>query len=426
MKYYIFTYGCQMNKNDSEMVSGILKSSGWEEARNVVDSDLVVINTCSVRLHAEERAIGTISALKKLGKKVVVMGCMSEVRGNEIMSRFPHVQAVLGPSYEAHILEVLNGERRILVGDERVDFEKYSSANRKEKHSVYVSIMKGCDDFCTYCIVPFTRGRVQSRDPESILEEVRMCVDNGAVEITLLGQNVNDYGKDLSGWDFVSLVERVATIDGVRRIRFMSPHPANFKKDDITRLANLPQVAPYYHLPLQSGDDEILRRMNRKYTTGEFAELVGFIRESVPNVAIGTDLIVGFPGESDEHFQNTFKFLEKMQFDVVYMAIYSPRPGTAAARQETSFVPAEVAKARYDELLRLQEEISYSINQRYVGTLQEVLIDREDKTTGKFIGRTPTNKTVVFTSIRHVSPGEFVDVRINEAKSWVLYGEAAD
>jgi len=188
-----------MNKNDSEMVSGILKSSGWEEARNVVDSDLVVINTCSVRLHAEERAIGTISALKKLGKKVVVMGCMSEVRGNELMSRFPHVQAVLGPSYEAHILEVLNGERRILVGDERVDFEKYSSANRKEKHSVYVSIMKGCDDFCTYCIVPFTRGRVQSRDPESILEEVRVCVDNGAVEITLLGQNVNDYGKDLSG-----------------------------------------------------------------------------------------------------------------------------------------------------------------------------------------------------------------------------------
>jgi len=219
------------------------------------------------------------------------------------MSRFPHVQAVLGPSYEAHILDVLNGERRILVGDEKVDFEKYSSANRKEKHSVYVSIMKGCDDFCTYCIVPFTRGRVQSRDPESILEEVRVCVDNGAVEITLLGQNVNDYGKDLSGWDFVSLVERVATIDGVRRIRFMSPHPANFKKDDITRLANLPQVAPYYHLPLQSGDDEILRRMNRKYTTGEFAELVGFIREA----CLMWRLVQTSSLASQENLMSTFK-----------------------------------------------------------------------------------------------------------------------
>ncbi|HHY43392.1 MAG TPA: tRNA (N6-isopentenyl adenosine(37)-C2)-methylthiotransferase MiaB [Coprothermobacter sp.] len=426
MKYYIFTYGCQMNKNDSEMVSGILKKGGWKEAKNVVDSDLVIVNTCSVRLHAEERAIGTISALKKLGKKVVVMGCMAEVRGKEIMERFPHVQAVLGPSYETHILDAVNGERRYLVGDEKVDFEKYINASRKGEHSVYVSIMKGCDDFCTYCIVPFTRGRVQSRDPESILQEVRQCVENGAVEITLLGQNVNDYGKDLVDWDFVSLVEQVASVNGVKRIRFMSPHPANFKKDDILRLSNLPQVAPYYHLPLQSGDDEILRRMNRKYTTSEFAELVDFIRKTIPDVAIGTDLIVGFPGETDEHFLNTFEFLEKIRFDVVYMAIYSPRPGTAAARREALFVPPHVAKARYDELLRLQEKISYDINQRYVGTVQEILVDREDKESDKFIGRTPTNKTVVFESKFHLKPGEFVNVRVNQAKSWVLYGETAD
>jgi tRNA-2-methylthio-N6-dimethylallyladenosine synthase len=424
VKYYIFTYGCQMNKNDSEMVSGLLNQAGWEEAKNAVESDLILINTCSVRLHAEDRAIGTISALKKLGKKVIVMGCMAESRGQELLERFSHVQAVIGPSYETEILKVIDGERTWLKGDGKVDFEKYEMSKRQSKHSVYISIMKGCDDFCTYCIVPYTRGRVQSRPPSSVLEEVARCVDDGAVEITLLGQNVNDYGKDLDGWDFVRLVEKVAAVPGVKRIRFMSPHPANFSKEDILRLAELPQVAPYYHLPLQSGDNEILRLMNRKYTIEQFSDLVNFIREHVPGVAIGTDLIVGFPGETDENFQNTLSFLEQSKFDVIYMAIYSPRPGTPAAKWVDRYVPVDVCKNRYDEVMRLEEKIAFEINQKYVGTVQEILIDNKDTEHNKLIGRTPTNKTVVFEGDMTKAIGQFSDVLIESAKSWVLYGKA--
>lgn len=414
-----------MNKNDSEMVSGLLKRAGWEEASNAVDSDVVLVNTCSVRLHAEDRAIGTISALKKLGKKVIVMGCMVESRGKELLDRFAHVQAAVGPSYEARIPELLTSdERLLLIGDERVDFGGYAYSSRQQKHSVYVTIMKGCDDFCTYCIVPYTRGRVQSRPPESVLEEVRRCAQAGALEVTLLGQNVNDYGKDIEGWDFARLVEEVAKVDGIQRIRFMSPHPANFTKDDILRLTSIDKMAPYYHLPLQSGDDEILRLMNRKYTTAQFEELVQFIRERVPGVAIGTDLIVGFPGETEKHFSNTLEFLKKMRFDVIYMAIYSPRPGTPAAKWSDRFVPDEVMRLRYDEVMKLEEEIAYGINQEYVNTLQSVLIDRIDQENGKFIGRTATNKTVVFDANNAHTVGEFCDVLITEAKSWVLYGKA--
>ncbi|NPV88729.1 tRNA (N6-isopentenyl adenosine(37)-C2)-methylthiotransferase MiaB [Coprothermobacteraceae bacterium] len=426
MKYYIFTYGCQMNKNDSEMISGLLEREGWEPSKDVKDADLIIINTCSVRLHAEERAIGTISALKRLGKRVVVMGCIAEVRGSELMERFPHVQAVVGPCHETEIPNILQGERQILVGDRPVDFSKYLVSARNKAHSVFVSIMKGCDDFCTYCIVPYTRGRVQSRPPQSVIDEVKAAVDNGAVEVTLLGQNVNDYGKDLDGWNFTKLVEKVAEIPELRRIRFTSPHPANFSKADIDALTDINKVMPYFHLPLQSGDDEILRLMNRKYTTRDFAELVEHIRTRVPSVAIGTDLIVAYPGETERHFEATKRFLESMRFDMVYMAIFSPRPGTPAARMVDSFVPEAEAKARYDELLAMQERISYEINQTYVGSVQEVLVDEQDKKSGKYIGRTPTNKTVVFASRAHIEPGTFVSVRINSAKSWVLYGQTPD
>ncbi len=431
-KYHVITYGCQMNKNDSEMVAGLLDDIGGEEVSTPEEADVVLINTCSVREHAERRALGTISAFKKLalsGKRIVVMGCMAERMGEELMYRFPYLTAVVGPNYLEEIPRLLldNASGKVLVGDRLIDFSHYKRAHRFQRWRAYVTIVKGCENFCTYCIVPYTRGRIQSRPMEDILQEVRLAIDEGAVEIHLLGQNVNEWGKEwgYKNPSFADLLREVSAVAGEGKIiRYTTPHPKYFGKDVVDAIAELPNVTRYFHLPIQAGDDEVLRLMNRGYTVKEFEDLISYIKRKFDRYALGTDVIVGFPGETRQAFENTLKVFERIRFDVAYIAMYSPRPGTAAAKWEEMFVSEEEKKRRFDALYALQEKIAWEKNQQYVGKWTKVLIEDYDDEKGRYIGRDDLNKTVVFTSARRYWPGEWANVKIENAKSWVLYGKA--
>jgi len=431
-KYHVITYGCQMNKNDSEMVAGLLDDIGGKEVDVPEKADVVLINTCSVREHAERRALGTISAFKKLafsGRRIIVMGCMAERMGAELMRQFPYLTAVVGPNYLQDIPQLLlsNASGKVLVGDRLIDFSRYKRAHRFQRWKAYVTIVKGCENFCTYCIVPYTRGRIQSRPMDDILEEVQMAVKDGAVEIHLLGQNVNEWGKEwgYKNPSFSDLLRHVSAIVGDEKIiRYTTPHPKYFGKDVVDAVADSPNITRYFHLPIQAGDNEVLRLMNRGYTVEEFEELISYIKEKFDRYALGTDVIVGFPGESRKAFENTLRVFERIRFDVAYIAMYSPRPGTAAAKWEDMFISDDEKKWRFDTLYALQERISWEKNQQYVGRWTKVLVEDYDEEKNRYIGRDDINKTVVFTAVGKYWPGEWVNVKIEQAKSWVLYGKA--
>ncbi len=428
--FYVQTYGCQMNKNDSEMVAGNLRLMGGRMVADMKDADVVLINTCSVRQHAEDRAQGTIGALKKYvrekGTKVIVMGCMAENMGQKLMEKFPYLLAVVGPNYLEFIPEIIKENKKgVYVGDRDITFELYKNAVRFESHRAYITIVKGCENFCTYCIVPYTRGHIQSRRMGDIIREVKMAVEAGAKEIHLLGQNVNEWGKEWGYKDpsFGDLLREVSKVEGIGIIRYTTPHPKYFGKDLVDTIVELPKVTRYFHLPIQAGDNEVLRLMNRGYTVEEFMDLIDYIKEKAADrYAIGTDVIVGFPGETPEAFENTLKVFERIRFDVAYIAMYSPRPHTAAALLTDKFVPEEEKKRRFDALYALQEKIAWEKNQQYVGTIDRVMVDNYDESKGAYIGRDDINKTVVFTAREGYKPGDIVDVKIEKAKSWVLYG----
>lgn len=433
-KYFLRTYGCQMNVHDSEEIKYYLESLGYEAVDELELADIVVLNTCAIRENAKDKVFGYLGRCKHLKKEkpdliIAVTGCLmqkpSEIE--EIHNRHKYIDIIIGthnlnelPSLieEANNKKIQNIE---VYSNSDVVFENVKY-NRDSKVSAWINIIYGCDKFCTYCIVPFTRGRERSRKMEEVLEEVRNLKNQGYMEVTLLGQNVNAYGKDLNlGYDFATLLEEVAKI-GIPRIRFVTSHPWNFTDKMIDVIAKYDNIMPYIHLPIQSGSDDILRKMNRKYSIDEYKKLFDQIKCKVKNVAITTDIIVGFPNETDDDFKKTLDIVNYCKFDGAYTFIFSPREGTAAARMEDK-ISMEVKEKRLQELNNLVNKYSLESNQKLVGKIVDVLVNGiSEKDTSKVYGYTETMKLVNIVGGNDLI-GKIVPVKITDAKSFSLDGE---
>ena len=432
-KYFIKTYGCQMNVHDSEEISQLLENLGYERVESELDADIVILNTCAVRENAHDKVFGFLGRCKHIKKerpelKICLCGCMAQERSvvEEIMSKHKYIDLVFGthnihelPNYLMNLNKGLNIEVKSNEGNV---FEMGDTYKRDSRYSAWVNIMYGCDKFCTYCIVPYTRGKQRSRKSEDILREVSCLKEKGYKEVTLLGQNVNAYGNDLENdLDFAGLLEAVAKI-GIERIRFVTSHPWNFTDEMINTIAKYDNIMPYIHLPLQSGSDSILRLMGRRYTKSEYLELFNKIKSTIPNAAVTTDIIVGFPNETDEDFEDTLSVVEECKYDGAFTFIYSPREGTPAAKMEDS-IPMEVKEERLQRLNKLVNEYSNMNNQKYLNTLQKVLlVGVSEKDTNKLYGYTETMK-LVNVECDHSLLGEIVDVTITDAKSFSLDGK---
>lgn len=433
-KYFLRTYGCQMNVHDSEEIKYYLESLGYEAVDELELADIVVLNTCAIRENAKDKVFGYLGRCKHLKKEkpdliIAVAGCLMQKPNEieEIHNRHKYIDIIIGthnlnelPNLieEANKKKIQNIE---VYSNSDVVFENVKY-NRDSKISAWINIIYGCDKFCTYCIVPFTRGRERSRKMEEVLEEVRDLKNQGYMEVTLLGQNVNAYGKDLNlGYDFATLLEEVAKI-GIPRIRFVTSHPWNFTDKMIDVIAKYDNIMPYIHLPIQSGSDDILRKMNRKYTIDEYKKLFDQIKSKVKNVAITTDIIVGFPNETDEDFEKTLDIVNYCKFDGAYTFIFSPREGTAAARMEDK-VSMEVKEKRLQELNNLVNKYSLESNQKLIGKVVDVLVNGiSEKDSSKVYGYTETMKLVNIVGGNDLI-GKIVPVKITDAKSFSLDGE---
>lgn len=433
-KYFLRTYGCQMNVHDSEEIKYYLESLGYEPVEELELADIVVLNTCAIRENAKDKVFGYLGRCKHLKKEkpdliIAVAGCLMQKPNEieEIHNRHKYIDIIIGthnlnelPNLieEANKKKIQNIE---VYSNSDVVFENVKY-NRDSKISAWINIIYGCDKFCTYCIVPFTRGRERSRKMEEVLEEVRDLKNQGYMEVTLLGQNVNAYGKDLNlGYDFATLLEEVAKI-GIPRIRFVTSHPWNFTDKMIDVIAKYDNIMPYIHLPIQSGSDDILRKMNRKYSIDEYKKLFDQIKSKVKNVAITTDIIVGFPNETDDDFKKTLDIVNYCKFDGAYTFIFSPREGTAAARMEDK-ISMEVKEKRLQELNNLVNKYSLESNQKLVGKIVDVLVNGiSEKDNSKVYGYTETMKLVNIVGGNDLI-GKIVPVKITDAKSFSLDGE---
>ena len=427
-------YGCQMNVYDSDRVRTALVRRGWQEASEA-EADLVVITGCSVRAKAEQKVwseMGRYEASWQKNRRPVLAlaGCIAQSLGRRALSRFPWVRLVSGPRHIGMLPDglerVMEGDKKLnlLDGDPREFFELDEVTVRRENPwKAYVTIAYGCDNFCTYCIVPYVRGRFLSRPADDILKEVRALVADGVREVTLLGQNVNSYGKDLSnGATFSALLRDVARTPGLDLVRFVTSLPQDFTRDIVEVMAEEPSVCPSLNLPIQAGSDRVLKMMNRRYTRAEFLEKVDMVRGALPELGLTTDLIVGFPGETEEDFEESLSALREIRFDLVHSAAYSEREGTPAATMPGA-LPQEVRLVRLTQLNELQDAITLSINQGLVGRRYRVLADGPaPKGEGLLQGRTPTDKVVIFRGEESLL-GSFVNVKIVEAESWCLHGE---
>jgi len=400
--FAILTFGCQMNVRDSETIKGILESLGYIETDNPDEADLLLFNTCSVRENPERKVYGRIQQYKEdSGKIIGICGCMVQ-QGAEfeyIKNELPQVRLVFGTHNIHELPELLEkaeeGQRVLNVWEDKQEIVEGLPAKRDQGVKAFVNISYGCNNFCTYCIVPYTRGREKSRTPENIISEVRELAQNGYKEVTLLGQNVNSYGKDL-GLDFAALLEKVHEVEGIERIRFTTSHPKDLSDRLIAAFKNLPKLCEHLHLPVQAGSDRILKKMNRRYTREQYLELVAKLRDAVPGIALTTDIIVGFPGETEEDFLQTLDIVEKVRYDSAFTFIYSPRKGTPAAEMPDQ-VDEEVKKERIYRLIDLQNRISGEINQEIVGSTVEVLVEGTSKTDpSRLTGKTRSNKTINF------------------------------
>ncbi|NPV08655.1 MAG: tRNA (N6-isopentenyl adenosine(37)-C2)-methylthiotransferase MiaB [Anaerolineae bacterium] len=412
--YFIWTIGCQMNVGDSRRLAELLATRGYREAEDVESADLIVLNTCVVRQSAEDRVLGRLASLKPLKDRrpevtLAVMGCLVGVDGrdNDLATRFPYVDLWLPPSSHEQLAELVS-ER-----PGRAPTPSPSSVSR------YVTIMQGCDNFCSYCIVPYRRGRERSRPVGEIVAEVEELASRGAREVTLLGQNVDSYGRDLPGQPSLAhLLHQVHPVDGIVRLRFLTNHPKDMSQELIETVAELPKVCEHLELPLQSGSDEILKRMNRHYTREQYLELVQRIKVTIPGVALATDVIVGFPGETRAQFQETYDLLEEVGFSAIHVACYSPRAGTAAARLEDD-VPPEEKEERRRQVEQLLERQAGEQNRALLGQTVEVLV--EERVRGKWRGRTRTNKLVFLDSPEDLR-GALVDAVITWTGPWSMQG----
>lgn len=440
MKFYIKTYGCQMNERDSEAAAAMLLADGHIQVFSEDDAELILFNTCSVREQAELKAIGKLSILKKKssGKYFGVMGCMAQSRGEELLKKIPHLNFVLGTD-KIHELPEIAGKLQPGLKNASLEHDDIQDAAGLDSHLVskngfkaYVSIMRGCDRFCTYCIVPYVRGRERSRSADSILNEVRALAAAGIKEVMLLGQNVAAYGTKGLKMDpevspFADLLEEIAKIDGIERIRFTSPHPAFFNQRLIECIAETPKICKYVHLPLQSGSDRILKAMNRPYTAEQYMEIVRSLKEKCGgNIAFSTDIIVGFPGETDEDFEMTRKIMEEVEFDLAYIFKYSPRKGTKSSLMEDD-VPQVVKEERNQILLKELEKSSQKENLKAVGQTLELLAEGPSKRNpARWCGRTDQNKLAVFENTCNAGIGDKVKVRIDRATAMTLFGTVVD
>lgn len=437
-RYKILTWGCQMNEEDSEQMSLYLQERGYEPADTVEDADVVLLNTCSVRRKPEEKVLSTLGNLRKLKQRkphmvIGVCGCMAQLRADEIRQKAPHVDMIIGTAHVAQVgalVEEVMQKRRLAM---RLELPERKGAivtdipdrkvDRQPKLKAFVPIQYGCDKFCTFCIVPTTRGRERSRPTADIIQEIQRLAERGTKEVTLLGQTVNSYGKNLleGRVPFARLLKLVNDIPGIERIRYTSPYPRDFRDDLINAIAELPKVMEHVHFPLQSGDNEVLKAMRRLYTVEQFEEIVHKLRERVPGIAITTDIIVGFPGETDEQFQNTLTVVERVRFDGAFMFAYSPRPGTPAAEMENQ-IPRAVKQERLQRLIELQNRITCEINSSQVGRVFEVLVEGpSQKDPTKLAGFTRENKMMHFVGPRELI-GQIVKVRADEAHLWGFYG----
>jgi len=429
--YYIETFGCQMNKYDSELVASFLNDSGYQPAKSIETADIILINTCSVRDHAETRVKGKLDAFRALKKQkrqliVGVLGCMAQRLGHELMEEKPIVDFVLGPDSYRRLPDVLARLRNdeMLFHDEYDELETYSDIypTRVEQVSAWVAIMRGCNNFCSYCIVPYLRGRERSRKSQNILAEVQQLASEGYVEVTLLGQNVNSYHD--GDWDFADLLFEVSTVPGIRRVRFATSHPKDVSPKLLETIGKNERICNHIHLAVQSGSNKILQLMNRHYTSEHFVDLIKQAREKIDNPGIYTDIIVGFPGETLNDFELTLALVEQVRFDGVFCFKYSPRSGTAAFQLAETVNPDEKTE-RLQQLIKLQKEIALQRNKELIGSVQEVLIEGPDKKRklNTFMGRTGTNKIVIFSGNGDMIPGKLVDLKIMNAEGHTLFGE---
>jgi tRNA-2-methylthio-N6-dimethylallyladenosine synthase len=433
-RYLIRTFGCQMNEHDSERIAGLLESEGMVRTDQAAAAEVVVLNTCAVRQNADDRLYGNLGRLRGVKAthprmRIVVAGCLAQKDRGEIQRRAPWVDVVIGTHALPGVLDLLRrADREGPQMDVREFTEVFPSAlpaRREVRHHAWVSVSVGCDNRCTFCIVPLVRGPQRSRPLGEILAEVQGLAGQGVVEVTLLGQNVNTYGRDLTvpgssrKARFGALLRAVNSVEGIRRIRFTSPHPHDFTPDVIEAMAAGDKVCEHIHFPLQSGSDRVLRRMRRSYRSARYLDWLERIREAVPGVAVTTDIIVGFPGESEEDFLETLRVVETARFDAAYTFQYSPRAGTEAEGYDDQ-VPKEVVQERFDRLVELQERISLAANRSLEGATAEVLVEGVGRK-GGLQGRTRTNKVVNFAG--RAAPGDFLDVRITRAHPHHLSGE---
>lgn len=434
-KAYIETYGCQQNVSDSETIAGMLVSMGYEMTDIRDDADFIIYNTCAVRENAELKVYGNLGALKHLKNRngdviLAVCGCMmqQETVKEQIRKKYKHIDLVFGTHSLYKFPELLY---RVITDRERVFDVKNSDGaiaeglpqKKADGPCAWVSVMYGCNNFCSYCIVPYVRGRERSRDKENILSEVRQAAERGCKEVTLLGQNVNSYGAGLGeDIDFADLLTMVCKIDGIERVRFMTSHPKDISDKLIDTMAREDKICKQLHLPIQAGNDEVLKRMNRKYTSAEYLEKIRKIKHKMPGIALTTDIIVGFPGETTEQFEDTLKILEEVRYDTIFSFIYSRRPGTPASEME-DVISQEEKKANFERLLAVQDRISREKNMELEGKTVTVLVEGKSKNNESFLmGRTEGGKTVNFEGDISLK-GELVRVEITEAKTWSLTGK---
>lgn len=431
MRYHLTTFGCQMNDHDSERMRGLLESQGWHATGERDDADLILFNTCTIRGSADDRFLGNLGDAKRVKRErpdvvVAVGGCWAQSQKQQVFEQFPFVDVAFGPGELTRLGELVARERIEAVGAFSLDgaFSSDLPARRERPHQGWVQISTGCNCVCAYCIVPSVRGRERSRPLEGVLEEVHRVAEDGVREVTLLGQNVNSYGRDLpreTRATFAELLRAVAGVQGIARVRYTSPHPKDMRDDVIAAMAECPEVCSHLHLPAQSGSTRILKAMRRTYSRERYLDLVARLRAAIPDLSLTTDLIVGFPGETDEDFEDTLSLVSECAYDGAYTFLYSPRPGTEAADALEDDVPAEVKRERIGRLVDLVQATGRERAARFVGREAEVLVEGPSRTDPDLLrGRIEHNITVNFHG--DAAPGALVPVRIESSTSTTLRG----
>lgn len=433
-KYSIHTFGCQMNENDSERLAGMLMEMGYAETEDTEESDLIIFNTCCVRENAELKVYGHLGALKKLKENnpdliISVCGCMMQQPEvvEHIRKKYRHVDLIFG-THNLHkfpelVYTTLQEKKTVIdIWESTGQIAEDMPIERKDGVKAWVTVMYGCNNFCSYCIVPYVRGRERSRSISEILKEVTFLGQEGYKEITLLGQNVNSYGKDLEdGSSFATLLYALDRVEGIERIRFMTSHPKDLSDELIYAMRDCKKVCEHLHLPVQSGSTRVLKEMNRQYSKEQYLDMLAKIKEQIPGIALTTDIIVGFPGETEEDFEETLDVVEKAQYDMAYTFLYSKRTGTPAAKSPDQ-IPETVKKQRFDRLLELQNRVSKEINDPLLNTVVEVLVEGLSRSSAAtYTGRTRTNKIVNFKGSEDLI-GKLIKVRIEKVQTWSLEG----